>query len=280
MARLTGELPRASEGLRRLAAWLAARRLDVALAILALALAYLMKRHYSTASADELRFVLAPTAALTGALLGRGFVWVPDAGYVSEELSILVSPACAGVNFLVVAFVVLAAGYGARLASTGTKLAWLAAAAAGAYLTTLAVNAARIALSVLGAHLAAQSFGLSFQAVHRALGVVVYLGGLFTLVAAAEAGFRGTRSRPARSLALALVCYLGMTLAVPLVRGAGSAPEYWEHARAVVPLSLGALASALGMLFALRHPARWVRGRAPRQKQRFTGVSPLAPALD
>jgi exosortase/archaeosortase family protein len=184
---------------------------------------------------------------------------------LSRELSILISPACAGLNFAVVAFVTLALGFGARFGSARAKLAWLFASGGLAYAATIVVNSSRIVLSVLSAHAAAASFGLSFQSAHRLLGVLVYLVGLLTLCAGVSI-WLGSRARASEAIApatprpsatsrgvmtLALACYLTVTLIVPLLGGAARSPEFWCHAQVVVIVT-GALAALLALLFAAK----------------------------
>lgn len=248
---------------------------DVLLAVVALGIAYALKSHYSRATADELSWILAPTAWLTSVVLDRDFVRLPDAGYLSEELSILITPACAGVNFLVVAFVVLALGFGSRFRTVREKALWMVGVAPVAYTATIVVNGARIALSVRFSHVATRELGLSFHEAHRLLGVATYLAGLLALVAAAEAVFgrlasrqrddarREPSSRVRRTLALSLVTYVGVTLIIPLARGAARSPEYWDHAALVAGavLALGVLAFALFAIVPAIHTL--VRARRP-----------------
>ena len=151
---------------------------SVALAALVLAVALVLKLHYSNAGADDLAYVLAPTATLVQLVTGAAFVHESGAGYLSQELAILIAPSCAGVNFLVMAWCML--GCGAVAAKRG-KLAWLAASAGLAYAATVIVNAARI---VIGATLAggtAESVWLTPDQLHRVLGVLVYLAALMAL---------------------------------------------------------------------------------------------------
>jgi len=79
------------------------------------------------------------------------------------------------VNFLIVAFVSLVLGFSERFGTLAKRSLWLVSSAAVAYLTTLFVNALRISLSIALAHLATRYSGLTFQSVHRLLGVFVYL---------------------------------------------------------------------------------------------------------
>jgi exosortase K len=254
-----------------------AKHADAALVVAALGIAIAVKLHFSRATADELGWILAPTAWLTSALLQRDFVRIPDAGYLSDELSILVTPACAGVNFLIVAYAVLAIGFGRRLGSFAAKASWLAASAALAFAVAVAVNGVRIALSVHVSHLAMHGLGLSFHEAHRLLGVATYLGALIALVIACEVAFgcfmpradddarRRQKTPGARTLALALAVYVVVTLLVPLVRGAARSPEYWDHAATVGgAVAVGAVVTFVIFAFVTRiqTPLRGRRFRA------------------
>jgi exosortase K len=232
------------------------------LAVVALALALLLKRFYSNASAEQLRFILAPTSWLTSLGVDTEFTFRAEEGYLSRQQSVLISPACAGVNFLIVSFVSLVLGFSARFATTPKRWLWLVSSAAIAYLATLLVNALRISLSIAVAHLATRYLGLTFQSVHRLLGVLVYLAGLFGLCLTLDfwLSSRGpsiaTVPGKSRVLLLALGCYAGVTLLVPLLRGAGKTPEYWSHA---APVSVLVVAAA-ALLFAAER-RNWDDGR-------------------
>jgi exosortase K len=222
------------------------RRLFERYGLLAVALvaALLLKRHYRQASAEELRWILAPTAALVQLALDADLVFRAGEGYLSRELSILISPACAGVNFLIVAFLSLTLGFGRSMQGGKKPAISLLAFAAMAYLSTVVVNALRICLSVGLAHLATRLFGLSFQSIHRLLGIAVYLAGLVALCLTVQYWLRDRLRVPTRrsTLLVALGCYVSITLLVPLLRGAAQSPEYWGHAAPVSVLVGGLLA--------------------------------------
>ena len=155
--------------------------LDVALVLGSLALAYGMKRGYSTASPEELRWVLAPTAAIAGALTSASFVFEPHVGYVDLGVGTAIVPACAGVNFLIIAFVATVLAFVPALASARAKGVLFVVSMPLAYVATLGVNGGRVAASV-AIHRAHFAAGLaSPAALHRGLGVVVYLVALFGL---------------------------------------------------------------------------------------------------
>ena len=68
-----------------------------------------LKQHYSSASANNLRWILAPTTALVELVSGVSFEFESHAGYMSSDRSFLIAPSCAGVNFLITAFLMLSA---------------------------------------------------------------------------------------------------------------------------------------------------------------------------
>jgi exosortase K len=235
------------------------------LALPALLVAALLKWHYSHATADELRWILAPTSWVTALVLRSDFAFYVGEGYLSRERSILVSPACAGVNFLIVALLSLTLGFGHYFSAWRQRLCWLGAASVVAYSATVIVNTLRISLSVGVAHLAAQRLGLTFQEAHRLLGIVVYLAGLLVLCLTFQLWLSSRRASraygsptPGRRAALlvALACYVGVTLVVPLLRGGAHNPEYWSHA-APVSVVVGVVGA---LLFAARGRT-WDDGR-------------------
>src|SRR6266511_427468 len=59
--------------------------------ILVLVAAFALKLHYSTASADQLRWILAPTAALVELVSGATFEFESHAGYISRERGFLIA---------------------------------------------------------------------------------------------------------------------------------------------------------------------------------------------
>jgi exosortase K len=235
------------------------------LALPALLGAALLKWHYSHATADELRWILAPTSWVTALVLRSDLTFYVGEGYLSREHSILISAACAGVNFMIVAFLSLTLGFGPHFGTWHRRAGWLGVASALAYGATIVVNTLRISLSVGVAHLAAQHLGLTFHEAHRLLGILVYLAGLFSLCLTVQLwlssrkgpGARGSLCGAGRSpLLAALGCYVGVTLVVPLLRGAAHNPDYWSHA-APVSVVVGVVGT---LLFAARGRT-WDDGR-------------------
>lgn len=249
------------------ASWVDRYGARVGAALVALTLAWLLKSHYSRASVEDLRWILTPTSWLSSLVLGH-FEWRPAEGYLSREHAILISAACAGVNFLTIAFLSLVLGFGAHFGTPRRATVWLLIAAVVAYGATLLVNTARISLSVAVAHLAARSLGLTFHGVHRLIGIAVYLAGLLSLCLTLQiwlssrsgtlrpSSFDGCPRAGSRALLVALGCYAGVTLLVPLWGGAAHNPAYWSHA---VPVSVS-VGGVVALVFAARGRS-WKNGR-------------------
>lgn len=191
---------------------------------------YAFKRFCSQASASELDFLLAPSAALVERLTGHVFVAERGAGYLSREAHVIIAPACSGANFAIIAFTSLALGFVGRFSSRLAALAWLGVAAVAAYAVTLVANGARISLALTLERAPALTETLSAGAIHRGVGVAIYLGTLVALYLAAERAF-GQRTVNVR---LPLACYLAVTLVTPLLGGAYHCREFISHAVVVL----------------------------------------------
>ena len=159
---------------------------DVAVATVALGTAWALKAFYSGAGADALRWILSPTVRLVAWTTGVTFELEPHHGYLSRDHLFLIAPACAGVNFLIVAFVSLCLGLAPACTRAGTRVALVLGSATAAYAGTVLANAARIALAVR-LHEAGAGFGaLTPARLHCAEGVAVYFVFLLAMFALAE----------------------------------------------------------------------------------------------
>ncbi|MDB4957335.1 MAG: exosortase [Myxococcales bacterium] len=152
-----------------------------------LAVLYAGKHYYSAASAADLDWILAPTAHLVSFVGGHHFTYEAGAGWVDRDVTFIIAPACAGVNFMLAAFMALTFGW------LGTMLSWratarrLAIAAALAYVATLIVNTIRIAIAIAMHRGTIDVGSLDHGEAHRIEGILIYLGGLCALYAIARA---------------------------------------------------------------------------------------------
>ena len=182
-----------------------------------LALVVVGKQYFRTATADDLRWLLAPTARCVSVLTGTHFTHLAGAGYVDREISFVIAPVCAGLNFMLAAILALAVGWYDKLTTwraTGIRLVGIVAAA---YAATILVNCARISLSI-ETHAGGE--------LHRLEGILVYLGGLCAVYAIARRGELSSK----KMLAIPFIAYLAITLVLPLCHGAASRPDFAGHA--------------------------------------------------
>lgn len=150
---------------------------DLPLYATTLVAAYALKRHYSTASADGLRFILDPTAWLASHATGRPFLFESGVGHVSIDSGFILAPECAGVNFLIIAACSLVFALAPLRPAMLGRAAFAVVCLAVAYAATLAANAVRV-MALLWLEAGVE--------LHRIVGLVVYLGSLLLLHALAR----------------------------------------------------------------------------------------------
>jgi exosortase K len=207
--------------------------------LLVLVAAFALKLHYSTASADQLRWILAPTAALVELVSGAAFEFESHAGYISRERGFLIANSCAGVNFLIAAFLMLSMRKLLGDRSKGMAWGFIPTAALIAYSATLVANTARITIALLLRQSSVQIGWLNPDQLHRFEGVFVYFGFLLLLFVVSEKmGSEKTSVSLRRSL-FPLLVYYAIALGVPLVTGAyRQGTEFWRHALFVLLIPL------------------------------------------
>jgi exosortase K len=153
------------------------------LIVAALALAWLLKRYYSHASPESLKWMLAPTAWLVGGWFGAPFGFVSGYGYLSPALHFGIVPACAGINFLIVVLGSFICGILPHIAGWTARGWWFILGTAAAYLVTLLANTVRIIIAVW---LQLHPLNLDHAQLHRVEGSLVYLVFLFGFYSLAQ----------------------------------------------------------------------------------------------
>ena len=185
-----------------------------------------LKFYYSTATADELRWILAPTTVLVSLLSGKSFEFESLTGYMSSDHTFVIAAPCAGVNFLITSFVMLGLR---RLWRDGVSWRFIPVAAVVAYASTLVANTMRIWIAL---HPVKVSW-LTATQIHRLEGIVVYFGFLLLLFMLTE------RSTSVKRFLFPLLIYYAATLGIPLITGHWQQyAEFWEHFAFVLVLPL------------------------------------------
>ena len=216
------------------------------LTLVALAM-WAMKRHYADAQVEELQWILGPTARLVTALTGVPFEWESGQGYLSRERFFLIEKACAGINFMIAAFGMVAVMHGRRVASCRSVAGVLLMCLLASYSAAVIVNAVRITVAMW---LAAHPFGFRWMTAaqaHRVEGIACYFGGLVLLHHLVQRFDRGSeRVSPSTLEPAPLFWYYAIAVAVPLANGAAAiGAAFIEHTLFVliVPVVFVALAT-------------------------------------
>lgn len=207
--------------------------------IVVLACALALKLYYSTAGVNQLRWILAPTTVLVEFLTGSQFEFESHAGYIDSDRSFVIAASCAGVNFLITAFLMLSLRklWRDRSDNRSHYLTWkfLPAAALSAYFATLVANTVRISIALQPHGMPLEVGWLTPNQLHRFEGIFVYFGFLLLLFVVSD---KVSSENPSslvkaglfrRSL-FPLLVYYATTLGIPLSTGSyrqGSA--FWEH---------------------------------------------------
>jgi len=212
-----------------------------------------LKLFYSRADAGDLRWILAPTARAVETVTGRTFVFDAAEGYRTPDHAATIAPVCAGVNFMIIIIVMTG------ILLIGNTQGWrrtvvsTVAVIVVAYAFTIAVNTVRIAIA-LALYDADVSFGvLTRVRLHRLAGIAVYFAATCAVYYGVKAFLRGRsagcpgsvggigdepgclnrvisenkaqsgRQTPVMvSAALPVICYLGVTVGLPLLRGSAA----------------------------------------------------------
>jgi len=230
-----------------------------------------LKYYYSSAAADDLRWLLGPIARLVELLAGIQFQWDSHAGFVSHSREVVIAPACAGINFLIICFSTLYFTFLARLHGTAAKCGWFCICAAAAYLITLCGNTVRILISLYLYGAAIYGGWVTPERVHCLAGTATYLSILLVTFLAAER-FLGRSRRPEVHDSLTPNCgrgyvptacylfpipiawYLLVTVCAPLLNGALSTSDsrFVEHAALILSMCLCISALAVSIAAILK----------------------------
>lgn len=243
---------------------------------LAAFLAVALKYHYGEAQSEDLAWILRPTAALVERISRIPFEEEAHTGFVNYARRIVIAPACAGVNFFIVAFCMAAFSGFHRIQQQSFKGLWLAGSMASAYGLTVFANAVRIMVSIYSYDAAIYAGWLTPERMHRLEGVVIYffflclfyriITAVIVLIERAQRQNeveRGTVDSSRRALAglVPLFWYGLITLAIPLLNSAlaKEGARFAEHGGTVISGCLAVLAIFVLMQWGWKNIKGWKR---------------------
>ncbi|HKB11875.1 MAG TPA: exosortase K [Vicinamibacterales bacterium] len=229
-----------------------------------------LKRYYADATADDLWWMLAPTASLAGAATRTVFVRAAGEGYLSHDRLFLIEKSCAGINFMIAALGMLMFVSFHRAATWRSAGRVLTVSVLASYAAAIVVNATRISIAMwMAAHPIAPTV-LTAEAAHRIEGITVYFCGLVLLYGLArrlDGADSGDRFWWA---AAPLAAYYVVTLGIPMANGHGGSNAFAAHAAVVLVLPLVLIAViALGGACARRRARESQASGAPARARRW-----------
>jgi len=228
-----------------------------------------MKLFYSTASPDHLRWILAPTTRLVEFAGGWRFTFESHAGYMSSDHSFLIAASCAGVNFLITAFLMLSLKKLWFYRFENISWRFVPVAALMAYAATIITNTVRICVALRLQELRGEITWLSPNQLHRAEGIIVYFGFLWLLYVMTD------RAASKLRIVFPLSVYYATTLGLPILNGAyRQGMEFWEHSLFVLVLPVMLVVSIVLARFVIRVLLRCVDEKAKRSKLQPNGFHP------
>jgi exosortase K len=236
----------------------------IAQLVVVLLSALTLKLYYSTASPNQLRWILTPTTLLVELVSGTTFSFESHAGYITSDRSFIIAASCAGVNFLITSFLMLSLRrlWRDQSQNRSDNPAWrfIPVAALFAYLATLVANTVRISTALRLQRMHLEISSLNGNQLHRFEGIFIYFGFLLLLFMLSERVSPGNASSsenapgsdsasgfqpPAASVRegsslfrqsfFPLLIYYATTLGIPLANGAyRQGADFWEHSRFVL----------------------------------------------
>ncbi len=196
---------------------------------------YGIKYFYSNAECDDLRFILAPTAAWVKTISGISFKWEPGAGYINNDFRFIIAPSCSGVQFMLITFATLLFSFVHRMRTNVKAGCWAVLSFGFSFFGTVFVNGFRIVISIyLPIYLSrfiqeaeAQSRLLTPERVHTIIGTAVYFASIcvvykvadYASVKMAGLSYKGS-CRSFLERMSPLFWYLAIGLGIPLLNRA------------------------------------------------------------
>lgn len=219
---------------------------NILLYLISMLLAVGLKYHYSTASSDDLAWILSPTAAAVELLSGIEFQVEARTGFTNWQHGMIIAKACAGINFLIIAFCLAIFSRLHLCLDFREKIKLILQSLLFTFLLTVAVNALRITAAIYIRSMDISWRWLTPERLHRLMGTAIFFIALCLFYLGLQHFDRQRRGR--RSFLVPLGFYLSITLIIPLLTGLfrKNSPHFLEHslstliipALIILPLSL------------------------------------------
>ncbi len=186
---------------------------------------FALKSHYSSAPVDSLSWILAPTAKVVSLVNSTPFVEQFGEGYVNLNSRVIIAKSCAGINFMIILFMMITLPVLGNLKAKRAQIGYLISALLMAYLLTILVNTIRITISMELFQLNIYNETITKALVHKIAGIGIYFSALLMIYPLIMNGIDRIilhKKHLHRSSLAPFLCYLAVTLLVPLLNRSGS----------------------------------------------------------
>lgn len=207
----------------------------------------------SIADAGNLDFILKPTTLWVSLLTGLDFIAMDTIGYVNHEIQAAINVSCSGANFMIITFAVTFFLFLHVIHNKTLRILWLPISIAIAYCSTIIVNGMRIALSIYMLNLEFYNNWLTYDRLHRILGIGIYITATYLLYLILNNLL--SKSAPNRqNLFYPLIGYFLVTVGIPVLNKAyvGNVPIFVEHMLTVAIMGILCLIVIKFILFLIK----------------------------
>jgi exosortase K len=189
--------------------------------------AAILKLFYSHATPVELLWILKPTTLSVGFITGISFEFNILEGYCSNDNRVIIAPACAGVNFMIILICLtatLVCKY-KQIRYIRQFVLCLVAIIAVSYSVTLLFNSIRIVIAIAFYDAGIHWEYFSQERIHRLIGIIVYFAGISVVYLLTERFLNQSEKFPKSNLnkytknLIPLIWYITIMIVIPLLQG-------------------------------------------------------------
>ncbi len=187
--------------------------------IVALIVAFAGKRYYSVAEVESLKWILWPTARLSELLIDNSFAFERGAGYFDAGRQYVIAKGCAGVNFLIISFVLCVVARLRTVHRTISAVRTHIFAAGTAYALAVTTNAFRVSFAIFLYDHPFYAKWISPSDMHLLMGTGLYFGlllGMYAILARKSSA--GTDRKRRFQFVLPLIVYFAFLVGIPALR--------------------------------------------------------------
>jgi exosortase K len=136
--------------------------------------AFILKLLYPSASTEDLKLFVQPTAEIISIVNHQAFTCTPN-GFFFSEVKVLIDKSCSGFNFFIIALCVFASIVPYHYLTKRQCAALMSALVVVTYVITICVNTSRIVIAMFMLRLEPSMPWITQPWVHEAEGALVYL---------------------------------------------------------------------------------------------------------